>query len=93
MDVYVPHQVDKVFLDTTYCKPEYDFPPQSAVIQSTVEEIARKFESRSSKQVQPVCLICVGSYTIGKERIFSAIAQHFDAKVWASAEKTRILKV
>merc|ERR1712098_730711 len=25
--------IDQVYLDTTYCKPEYDFPPQAEVIE------------------------------------------------------------
>ena len=37
-------------------------------------------------------MVCVGSYTIGKERIFAAIADHFAMKIWAGGDKVRVLK-
>lgn len=80
------YKVDKVYLDTTYCRPEYDFPAQSLVISSAIEHVCQHL-----KQF-PRTLICVGSYTIGKERIFTAIAEEIDAKIWASTEKIRVLK-
>ena len=40
----------------------------------------------------PRILICVGSYTIGKERIFTAIANEIKAQIWGSTEKVRVLK-
>ena len=40
----------------------------------------------------PKTLICVGSYTIGKERIFMALAEAIDTKIFASTEKAKILK-
>ena len=40
----------------------------------------------------PRTLICVGSYTIGKERIFMAIAEALDCKIFAATEKSRVLK-
>lgn len=78
--------IDKVFLDTTYCKPEYDFPSQSDVIQATIDLVEAHMESR------PKTLILVGTYTIGKERIFTALADKLDCSIWASTEKTRILR-
>ncbi len=79
-------QVDKVFLDTTYCKPEYDFPDQSDVVATCVESVKKLLRRH------PKTLILVGSYTIGKERVFSSLAEELDCKVWASEEKVRILK-
>lgn len=78
--------VDSLYLDTTYCKPEYDFPTQSEVI-STTEELVSQHLNRF-----PNTLIMVGSYTIGKERVFLALAEKLDCKFWASTEKSRILK-
>ena len=80
-------RVDKLFLDTTYCRPEYDFPPQSDVIKGTSDQIEAKCSSRINR-----LLVCVGSYTIGKERIFAAIADHFAMKIWAGGDKVRVLK-
>ncbi len=61
-------KVDKLYLDTTYLKPEYDFPSQSSVIDAAVKLVKKHLIQH------PETLICVGSYTIGKERIFVAIA-------------------
>lgn len=53
--------VDKVFLDTTYCRPDYDFPPQANVIETTVELI------RTHLKTRPGTIVLTGSYTIGKK--------------------------
>ncbi len=79
-------QVDKVYLDTTYCKPEHDFPEQSEVIRACVEAV------KGLLTKYPKTLILVGSYTIGKERVFSSLAEELDCQIWASKEKTRVLK-
>ncbi len=51
--------VDRLYLDTTYCKPEYDFPNQADVIAACVESV------KEHMQRHPKTLIIVGSYTIG----------------------------
>ena len=79
--------VDTVYLDTTYCKEQHDFPSQSDVIERTKELVRQNLDATNVKT-----LIAVGSYTIGKERIFLALAEMLDCKVWANAEKTRVLK-
>ena len=43
---FLSRQIDTVYLDTTYCRPEYDFPAQDLVIEHT------------NLQVQPVQLPC-----------------------------------
>jgi DNA cross-link repair 1A protein len=80
------NKIDKLYLDTTYCKPDYDFPSQSSVICATVDMV------KSHLETYPKSLICVGSYTIGKERIFTAIAEKIDAQIWAATEKSRVLR-
>ena len=80
------NKIDQLYLDTTYCKAEYDFPNQSSVINCSVDLMKKHL------QKYPKTLICVGSYTIGKERIFLAIANEIDAKIWGSTEKCRVLK-
>ena len=42
--------------------------------------------------LHPKTLICVGSYTIGKERIFMALAEALDTNIFAATEKAKILK-
>ena len=80
------HRVDQLYLDTTYCKPEYDFPSQSSVITYSINL------TKKHLQKYPNTLIAVGSYTIGKERIFIALANELDCKIWGSTEKSRVLK-
>ena len=80
------NKIDSVYLDTTYCKEEYDFPSQADVVEATCDLVKRHLERH------PKTLICVGSYTIGKERIFTALAERYDFKIWAGTEKTRILR-
>ena len=35
------NRIDKLYLDTTYCKPEYDFPSQHSVIKMTVSLVKK----------------------------------------------------
>ena len=74
--------VDKLYLDTTYCKPDYDFPSQSDVIHRTVE-LVREFLQRKPKTV-----VLVGAYAIGKERIFKAVVESLNCKLWG--DNTRV---
>ena len=76
--------IASLYLDTTYCKPEYNFPSQSQVIDKCIQVVEQFLLDH------PRTLICVGSYTIGKERIFTALSEAIDASLWASTEKKRI---
>ena len=76
-------KIDKLYLDTTYCKPEYDFPSQKDVISRTVEMVT-EFVT-----VKPDTVVMVGAYTVGKERIFKAIAAGLEAKVWGDKKRVK----
>jgi DNA cross-link repair 1A protein len=54
------NKIDKVYLDTTYCKPEYDFPSQEDAIFTAKELI------RLHLKTYPKTLIVCGTYTIGE---------------------------
>ncbi|KAD1326118.1 hypothetical protein E3N88_43011 [Mikania micrantha] len=78
-------RVHTLVLDTTYCDPQYDFPKQEAVIQYVLEAIqAEAFNKRT--------LFLIGSYTIGKERVFMEVARVLRKKIYVTAAKMRVLE-
>lgn len=77
--------IHTLFLDTTYCSPEYDFPPQEKILEKCVS-IAQKHQQENNKT-----LFVVGSYTIGKERVFKAIAESLNCSIWVKSDKKMIL--
>ncbi|CAK9155137.1 unnamed protein product [Ilex paraguariensis] len=77
--------IHTLILDTTYCDPQYDFPKQEAVIQFVIEAI-------QAEAFNPKTLFLIGSYTIGKERLFVEVARALRKKVYVTAAKLRCLE-
>ncbi|XP_062159334.1 DNA cross-link repair protein SNM1 [Alnus glutinosa] len=77
--------IHTLILDTTYCNPQYDFPKQEAVIQFVIDCI-------QAEAFNPKTLFLIGSYTIGKERLFLEVARVLRKKVYVNAAKLRILR-
>ncbi|KAL5853641.1 hypothetical protein ACOSQ3_008759 [Xanthoceras sorbifolium] len=77
--------IHTLILDTTYCNPQYDFPKQEAVIQFVIEAI-------QAEAFNPKTLFLIGSYTIGKERLFLEVARVLRRKVYVNAAKFRLLQ-
>ncbi|KAK2995245.1 hypothetical protein RJ640_012800, partial [Escallonia rubra] len=77
--------VHTLILDSTYCDPQYDFPKQDAVIQFVIEAI-------QAEAFNPKTLFLIGSYTIGKERLFVEVARVLRKKVYVTAAKLRLLE-
>ncbi|EGD81264.1 hypothetical protein PTSG_11300 [Salpingoeca rosetta] len=77
-------RIHTVYLDTTYCDPRYTFPSQYAVL-NFVANLAIKYLKR-----HPHLLVVVGSYTIGKEKVFLSIARALGCRVYASTRKQQI---
>ncbi|KAL2346626.1 hypothetical protein Fmac_000626 [Flemingia macrophylla] len=77
--------INTLILDTTYCNPQYDFPKQEAVIQFVIDAI-------QAEAFNPKTLFLIGSYTIGKERLFLEVARSLQKKVHVTAAKLRLLK-
>ncbi|XP_071742072.1 uncharacterized protein [Rutidosis leptorrhynchoides] len=78
-------RVHTLILDTTYCNPQYDFPKQEAVIQYVLEAI-------QAEAFNPKTLFLIGSYTIGKERLFMEVARVLRKKIYVNAAKMRVLE-
>ncbi|KAK9142145.1 hypothetical protein Syun_011545 [Stephania yunnanensis] len=76
--------IHTLILDTTYCNPQYDFPKQDAVIQFVIEAI-------QAEAFNPKTLFLIGSYTIGKERLFLEVARCLRRKVYVGAAKLHLL--
>ncbi|KAL3844090.1 hypothetical protein ACJIZ3_001493 [Penstemon smallii] len=78
-------RVHTLILDTTYCDPQYDFPKQDSVIQFVIDAV-------QAEAFNPKTLFLIGSYTIGKERLFIEVARTLRKKVYVTAPKLRILE-
>ncbi|KAL2769244.1 DNA cross-link repair 1A protein, partial [Daubentonia madagascariensis] len=79
-------KVHVLYLDTTYCSPEYTFPSQQEVIQFAINTA---FEAVT---LNPRALVVCGTYSIGKEKVFLAIADVLGSKVGMSQEKYKTLQ-
>ncbi|CAG7833714.1 unnamed protein product [Allacma fusca] len=79
-------RVDSLYLDTTYCDPQYNFPTQTDSISVAIVEIKKHLAYR------PRTLIVCGTYCIGKERVFCAVADSIGSKVFCEYEKRRVIK-
>lgn len=73
--------IDCCFLDTTFCDRTKTFPGQDEVIRNAVDVCKYALERN------PRTLIVCGSYCIGKERVFMAVAESLDLKIWANNYK------
>ncbi|XP_054975008.1 DNA cross-link repair 1A protein [Sorex araneus] len=79
-------KVHTLYLDTTYCSPEYAFPSQQEVIQFAINTA---FETVT---LNPRVLVVCGTYSIGKEKVFLAIADVLGSKVGMCQEKYKTLQ-
>ncbi|XP_078079384.1 DNA cross-link repair 1A protein isoform X2 [Mustelus asterias] len=79
-------KIHTLYLDTTYCSPEYTFPSQQEAIQFAANVA---FETVT---MNPRTLIVCGTYSIGKERVFLALAEVLGCKVCITRNKLEILQ-
>lgn len=73
--------IDCCFLDTTFCDASKTFPSQEEVLENAVSVC------RYALEQNPRTLIVSGSYCIGKEKVFMAVAKALDLKVWCNKSK------
>ncbi|KAL3684327.1 hypothetical protein R1sor_002349 [Riccia sorocarpa] len=77
--------VHTLILDTTYCDRQYDFPKQETVIQFVIEAIQAESFNRET-------LFLIGTYTIGKERIFLEVGKVLQKKIYVGSAKMKLLE-
>nr|XP_039258170.1 DNA cross-link repair 1A protein-like [Styela clava] len=79
-------RVDTLYLDTTYLNPEYRFPLQRDVIKTAVSIATTEIKEC------PKTLFVVGTYLIGKERIFAAVANAIGSQAFVAQDKFRTIQ-
>jgi DNA cross-link repair 1A protein len=81
------HQLDFLHLDTTYADPRYSFPHQNDIIRGVVEAASREDERTRHR-----CIFFFGTYSIGKEKVFLAVAEALNLHIFADKRKRGILQ-
>eukprot|EP00906_Rhabdomonas_costata_P018789 RCo027392 len=77
--------VDTLFMDNTYGSPRYDFPPQSEAVEYVVGVAERALAGGA--------LVLVGTYTLGKERVLTALASRCGRPVFVDDAKYELLRL
>ncbi|XP_017044250.1 DNA cross-link repair protein SNM1 [Drosophila ficusphila] len=80
--------IDLLYLDTTYLNKNYDFCHQTESVDRTLELVNAFIERNPAKRILIVC----GSYVIGKEKIWLALAKEFNLKVWTEKNRSIAIK-
>lgn len=93
-DVYL----DEIYLDTTYLDPHYTFYDQRLVVSATVKFVQRCVANRKPGILQYVkgttdTVILVGSYSIGKEKLYVELARALKTKIFVSAKRYEMLSL
>jgi DNA cross-link repair 1A protein len=83
---------DAIYLDTTYCDPQYSFPSQNSAISTCCNHMNRILKNDQRAFVPIKRLFLVGSYLIGKEKIALAMAKMLNTKIFCSPRKRTIFK-
>lgn len=79
-------EISKVWLDTTYLDPYYEFESQDVTV-AFAGELALEYASRN-----PNVLVICGTYSVGKEKIFMRVAEVLKAKVAVTSYKRELLR-
>ena len=70
-----PRMITHLYLDTTFNDAKFCFPPQEKAIESIVEVCKSHLKNHKTP------LFLFGTYSIGKEKVFSAVAKELNVKV------------
>ncbi|CAM6088906.1 unnamed protein product [Calypogeia fissa] len=78
--------ISTLYLDTTYCNERYRFPLQNEVIQFVIRQTSNALAKNAKT------LVVVGSYSIGKERVYVSMAEALGVSIFADSHRRRVLK-
>eukprot|EP01102_Stenamoeba_stenopodia_P023087 TRINITY_DN9835_c0_g1_i1.p1 TRINITY_DN9835_c0_g1~~TRINITY_DN9835_c0_g1_i1.p1 ORF type:complete len:736 (-),score=195.15 TRINITY_DN9835_c0_g1_i1:8-2215(-) len=78
-------KIQELYLDTTFCNPEYCFPPQEESISSVVNIVKKEYNKET--------LFLFGTYCIGKERVLMEVSRTFRTPVYVSTQKYELIKI
>lgn len=82
------HTLDIIYLDTTYLHSKRLMPSQEESIGFLLEHVQKYLEANIGEKY----LILVGAYLIGKEKIWMAIVEKFNFKVYLEKERLKAFK-
>jgi DNA cross-link repair 1A protein len=82
-------RLDDLFLDTTYCDEKYCLPTQDEAIEAAISKA--EAEVIACRKAGKRLLMLFGAYTIGKERIYLAVAEKLGMKVYVDSRRRKIL--
>ncbi|XP_037730694.1 DNA cross-link repair 1A protein [Drosophila subpulchrella] len=80
--------IDLLYLDTTYMNKNYDFCHQTESVDRAIDLVRAFIEKNPAKRILMVC----GSYVIGKEKIWLALANEFSLRVWTEPNRSMAAK-
>ena len=91
-DVYL----DEIYLDTTYLDPRYSFYDQRLVINTTVDFVQQCVTTKQNGIIDFLkggteFVILVGSYSIGKEKVYTELAKRLKTKVFVAPKRYETL--
>ncbi|XP_062126146.1 DNA cross-link repair 1A protein [Drosophila sulfurigaster albostrigata] len=79
--------IDLLYLDTTYLAESYDFCHQSESITRLCHLVSEFHEKHARKRILHVC----GSYVIGKEKLWLALAKEFSLRIWTEPHRRKAI--
>uniref|UniRef100_UPI00359028BF uncharacterized protein isoform X1 n=2 Tax=Myxine glutinosa TaxID=7769 RepID=UPI00359028BF len=78
--------IQTLFLDTTYCNPKYEFPPQ----EQAVDFVVQRCEAAICQD--PETLLVIGAYSVGKEKVFLGVAERLGVPVGMGCERVAVMQ-
>lgn len=92
--------IDEIYLDTTYLNPRYTFYDQRLVVNTTVQFIKQCVTEKRRPGIldfvkggAPKWVVLIGSYSIGKEKIYVELARALNTKVFVTSKRYQTLSL